>query len=64
MFGRRNGFGRMMQNQKNGENVTNENRFGRRCQGRGKGNGLRRGQGNGMRLRRRDGSCMRGNSWQ
>ncbi len=60
MFGRRNGFGRMMQNQKNGENVTNENRFGRRCQGRG--NGLRRGQGNGMRLRRRDGSCMRGNS--
>ena len=37
MFGRRNGFGRMMQNQKNGENVTNENRFGRRCQGRGNG---------------------------
>jgi len=56
MFGRRNGFGRMMQSE------TNENRFGRRCQGRGKGNGLRRGQGNGMRLRRRDGSCMRGNS--
>ena len=55
MFGRRNGFGRRMM-----QSETNENRFGRRCQGRG--NGLRRGQGNGMRLRRRDGSCMRENS--
>jgi len=70
MFGRRNGNGRRMMMQNEGELMTNEiQEFGRgqgrgmgQGQGFGKRNGNGFGRGNGMRLRRRDGSCQRVNN--